>query len=51
LIALGNVWLHTLYQQNKNKDQQKKHQALAMQFYTKVLRYDPKNIWATNGVG
>jgi len=51
LISLGNVWLQTLHKPNKNKNQQKKRESYAMQFYTKVLKYDPENIWAINGVG
>eukprot|EP00102_Acyrthosiphon_pisum_P018617 XP_016655827.1 PREDICTED: RNA polymerase-associated protein CTR9 homolog isoform X2 [Acyrthosiphon pisum] len=51
LIALGNVWLQTLHQPTRNKDQEKRHQDLALQFYTKVLKYDPRNIWAANGIG
>jgi len=48
---LGNVWLQTLHQPTKNKDQEKRHQDLALQFFTKVLKNDPKNIWAANGIG
>jgi len=51
LIALGNVWLQTLHQPTRNKDQEKRHQDLALQFFTKVLKNDPKNIWAANGIG
>lgn len=51
LIALGNVWLQTLHQPTRNKDQEKRHQDLALQFFTKVLKNDPRNIWAANGIG
>jgi len=51
LIALGNVWLQTLHQPTRNKEQEKRHQDLALQFYTKVMKNDPKNIWAANGIG
>jgi len=51
LIALGNIWLQTLYQPARNKDQEKRHQDMALHFYTKVLKKDPKNIWAANGIG
>lgn len=51
LIALGNIWLETLCQPSKNKDQEKRHQDLAIQYFTKVLRYDSQNIWAANGIG
>lgn len=51
LIALGNVWLQTLHQPTRNKEQEKRHQDLALQFFTKVLKNDPRNIWAANGIG
>lgn len=50
LIALGNFWLQTLHQP-KDKDKDKKHQDQALNIYRQVLRTDPKNIWAANGIG
>lgn len=51
LIALGNFWLQTLYQSSKDKEKEKKHQEKALSIYKQVLRTDPKNIWAANGIG
>lgn len=51
LIALGNVWLQTLHQPTRDKDREKRHQDRALAMYKQVLRNDPKNIWAANGVG
>lgn len=51
LIALGNFWLQTLHQPNRDKDKEKKHQEKALQIYKQVLRTDPKNVWAANGIG
>ncbi|XP_029341274.1 RNA polymerase-associated protein CTR9 homolog [Acyrthosiphon pisum] len=51
LIALGNIWLQTLHQPSRNKNQEKRHQDLALHFFTKVLKNDPSNIWAANGIG
>lgn len=51
LIALGNFWLQTLHQPNRDKDKEKKHQEKALQIYKQVLRTDPRNIWAANGIG
>lgn len=54
LIALGNFWLQTLHlpnKQDKEKEREKKHQEQALSIYKQVLRTDPKNIWATNGIG
>ncbi|XP_043675127.1 RNA polymerase-associated protein CTR9 homolog isoform X2 [Vespula pensylvanica] len=51
LIALGNIWLQTLHQSGKDKEREKRHQDRALAMYKQVLRNDPKNIWAANGIG
>ncbi|KAF9794379.1 hypothetical protein SFRURICE_014599 [Spodoptera frugiperda] len=51
LIALGNVWLQTLHQPCREKDREKRHQERALTMYKQVLKSDPKNIWAANGIG
>ncbi|CAF0862823.1 unnamed protein product [Brachionus calyciflorus] len=51
LVALGNIWLHTLYQPTKDKSKEKRHEQRALQMYKTVLKIDPRNIWAANGVG
>lgn len=51
LIALGNVWLQTLHQSTKDKEREKRHQERALSMYKQVLKIDPKNIWAANGIG
>ncbi|CAM1324980.1 CTR9 (predicted), partial [Pycnogonum litorale] len=51
LIALGNVWLQTLHQPSRDKEKEKRHQDRALSMYKQVLRNDPKNIWAANGIG
>lgn len=51
LVALGNIWLHTLYQNNKDKEKEKRHEQRALAMYKQVLKIDPRNIWAANGVG
>jgi RNA polymerase-associated protein CTR9 len=50
-VALGNIWLHTLYQASRDKEKVKRHEQRALQMYKQVLKLDPKNIWAANGVG
>jgi len=50
-IALGNVWLQTLHQPTKDKEKEKKYQERALSAYKQVIRNDPKNIWAANGIG
>ncbi|CAH1786982.1 unnamed protein product [Owenia fusiformis] len=51
MIALGNVWLQTLHQPMRDKDKEKRHQDRALAMYKQVLRKDPRNIWAANGIG
>uniref|UniRef100_A0A2P2I017 RNA polymerase-associated protein CTR9 homolog n=1 Tax=Hirondellea gigas TaxID=1518452 RepID=A0A2P2I017_9CRUS len=51
LIALGNVWLTTLHQPQRDKLKEGKHQDRALAMYKQVLKTDPKNIWAANGIG
>lgn len=51
LIALGNFSLQTLHQPNRDKEKERKHQEKALGIYKQVLRNDPRNIWATNGIG
>lgn len=51
LVALGNIWLHTLYQNTRDKEKEKRHEQRALQMYKQVLKIDPRNIWAANGVG
>ncbi|KAH8040621.1 hypothetical protein HPB51_011936 [Rhipicephalus microplus] len=51
LVALGNVWLQTLHQPIRDRDKERRHQDRALSMYKQVLRLDPRNIWAANGVG
>ena len=51
LVALGNIWLHSSYQNLTDKDKEKRHETRALQMFKAVLKIDPKNIWAANGVG
>merc|ERR550532_3458493 len=51
MIALGNVWLQTLHQPMRDKEKEKRHQDRALSMYKAVMRNDPRNIWAANGIG
>ncbi|XP_070564627.1 RNA polymerase-associated protein CTR9 homolog [Ptychodera flava] len=51
LLALGNVWLQTLYQPTRDKEKEKRHQDRALAMYKQVLRNDGKNLYAANGIG
>lgn len=50
LIALGNVWLQTLHMPSRDKEKEKRHQDRALALYKTVLKNDPRNIWAANGI-
>ena len=50
LIALGNVWLQTLHLPSRDKEKEKRHQDRALTLYKMVLKNDPRNIWAANGI-
>lgn len=50
-LLSGNVWLQTLHQPCREKDREKRHQERALAMYKQVLKNDPKNIWAANGIG
>lgn len=45
------MWLQTLHQPTKDKEREKRHQERALSMYKQVLKIDPKNIWAANGIG
>jgi len=51
LLALGNVWLQTLHTPTRDKAKEKRHQDRALALYKQVLRYDPRNLYAANGIG
>lgn len=51
LLALGNVWLQTLYQPTRDKEKEKRHQDRALTMYKQVLRNDNRNLFAANGIG
>ena len=51
LLALGNVWLQTLHTPSRDKAKEKRHQDRALALYKQVLRTDPRNLYAANGVG
>jgi len=50
-IAMGNVWLLNMQQPIKDRDKLKKYQDRAITDYKAVLKNDPRNIWAANGIG
>jgi RNA polymerase-associated protein CTR9 len=51
LLALGNIWLQTLHHPIADKEKEKRHQDRAFSLYKQVLRADPKNLYAANGIG
>ena len=50
-IAIGNIWLETLYVPGRDKKKDKRHESRALDIFKQVLSVDPRNIWAANGVG
>ena len=50
-VALGNVWLQMVHMPTKDQERLKRHQERALTLYKNVLRLDPKNIYAANGLG
>eukprot|EP00123_Amoebidium_parasiticum_P014534 comp22541_c1_seq1/m.34251 comp22541_c1_seq1/g.34251 ORF comp22541_c1_seq1/g.34251 comp22541_c1_seq1/m.34251 type:complete len:1057 (-) comp22541_c1_seq1:62-3232(-) len=51
-IALGNIWHMSAASTGQDaKDKMEKYWDRAIQFYTKALKGDPKNLYAANGVG
>ena len=51
MLSLGNVWLYALHVPTRDRTKDKRNQDRALDFYTNVLRKDPKNIFAANGIG
>lgn len=51
LVALGNVWLQTLHTPSRDKTKEIRHQERAIAMFKQVLRTDPRNIYAANGIG
>lgn len=51
LIARGNYFLQCVHQPNRDKNKDKEFLSRALKTFNEVLRLDPKNIWAANGIG
>ena len=51
MLSLGNVWLCALHVPTRDRTKDKRNQDRALDFYSSVLRKDPKNIFAANGIG
>lgn len=50
IVALGNIWLETLHQKLP-QERRVIHENRALACFKQVLRWEPKNIWAANGIG
>ena len=50
-LSLGNVWLQTLYQPMKDRSKEKRHQDRALNCFRDVLKRNPRNLFAANGIG
>ena len=51
MLSLGNIWLETLYQSIPDVEKKKRHAERAFNFYKQVLKLDPTNVYAVNGMG
>uniref|UniRef100_A0A1I7XTC8 TPR_REGION domain-containing protein n=1 Tax=Heterorhabditis bacteriophora TaxID=37862 RepID=A0A1I7XTC8_HETBA len=51
LVALGNVWLETLFSPSRNRENDSKNMERALAMFSRAIRIQPKNMWAANGVG
>eukprot|EP01135_Chromosphaera_perkinsii_P005243 Nk52_evm12s327 gene=Nk52_evmTU12s327 len=50
LCALGNIYLTTANPFSKGREGTKSYK-YAIDFFSRVLKYDPKNLYAANGIG
>lgn len=50
-LSLGNVWLQTIHQPMKDRNKEKRHQERALNYFKDVLKRNPKNLFAANGIG
>ncbi|KAI6175560.1 RNA polymerase-associated protein CTR9-like protein [Aphelenchoides bicaudatus] len=51
MIALGNVWLKNLFDENRIRDKDQKHREFALNSYLRALKINPGNVYAANGAG
>lgn len=51
LVSVGNVWLQSQYQNIKDAEKLNGQRLRALQFFRAALKHDPKNIYATSGIG
>ena len=51
LLAMGNVWLQTLHTPLRDKMKVKRNQKRAIEIFMQVIRIEPRNIYAANGIG
>jgi RNA polymerase-associated protein CTR9 len=51
MLALGNIWLSSVHQAHRDKSKDKRHLDRALNYYKDVLRKDPHNLYAANGIG
>ncbi|XP_074765244.1 LOW QUALITY PROTEIN: RNA polymerase-associated protein CTR9 homolog [Athene noctua] len=50
MLALGNIWFQSLHQPTRDREK-KRHQDRALAIYKQVLRSDPTNVYAADGIG
>lgn len=51
LVAMGNIWLKTLFDERRQREKDQIHRERALNFYLKALCVNPNNVYAAHGAG
>lgn len=51
LVAMGNIWLKTLFDERRQREKDQTHRERALNFYLKALKVNPGNVYAAHGSG
>ncbi|CAI4231970.1 unnamed protein product [Auanema sp. JU1783] len=50
-IALGNIWLESLFNPMRDRRNDEKYMDRAISMFAKAIKIQPKNMWGANGLG
>lgn len=51
LVAMGNIWLKTLFDERRDRQKDQVHRERALNFYMKALKINSSNVYAAHGAG
>lgn len=51
LVAMGNIWLKTLFDERRIREKDPVHRERALNFFLKALKVNPYNVYAAHGAG